>query len=120
MIDLEGWEPRTGDTVRVTRGDGWSPMDWVVKSSDRDSRTAWVDLARGSLLGPQREHWASLGLVRLAPGTQAQEGNVTVTVMSGGELEVVTVDEAGKPTISVYSDEDWAALIEAARVLGVR
>jgi acetyl/propionyl-CoA carboxylase alpha subunit len=35
-------------------------------------------------------------------------------------VEVVTVDEAGKTTISVYSDKDWAALIVAAGVLGVR
>jgi hypothetical protein len=51
------------------------------------------------------------------PGQRGQSGNVTVTQMSGQEVEVV-IHTPGQPTrIEVYSDEEWDNLIWAAALM---
>ena len=48
------------------------------------------------------------------PGQQGQSGNVTVTQMSGAEVEVVIHTE-GQPTrIETFTDDEWANLVWAA------
>lgn len=63
-------DPQVNDIVQITRGaHGPSGMEWKVIAVSRASDQVYVDLARGSLLGPQWENRSDVTLVR-RPGRE--------------------------------------------------